>query len=186
MTSQRGQKPNPNHESGSVVWKQPDYLVDRKNHVTDKITLMQGPDIEAAPAIYQKNKMPEDFGQDVTSMKLNNFLLSDSRAGVILSEPRQLSSQVMTGNSDSRGGRARRGSFSNKNMSHCLPGNDSQIRSNSAVMQSRNQSQIQTQSQSGRTNEKSKRKRNADNLPVAPSSQPSERKRQIVMPVRLF
>lgn len=186
MTSQRGQKPNPNHESGSDVWKQPDYLVDRKNSVTDKITLMQGPDIEAAPAIYQKNKMPEDFGQDVTSMKLNNFLLSDSRAGVILSEPRQLSSQVMTGNSDSRGGRARRGSFSNQNMSHCLPGNDSQIRSNSAVMQSRNQSQIQTQSQSGRTNEKSKRKRNADNLPVAPSSQPSERKRQIVMPVPQF
>lgn len=147
---------------------------------------MQAPSTEAAPIIIQKAKMPDNFGNDVTHMKLNNFILTDTKR--VLHSPQsehtpnlhQMANPagVISSCNGYRPG-DRRGSFSNQSLHQVLSQIPSQARSNSAGIQSRNQSQIDSKSSISIADKK--RKKRNESKPIAPSSESSERRREITM-----
>lgn len=163
-------KPNPNQESGNGIWSRQEFLDDNKNKVTGKITKMDAPGIENAPVILQKNRMPEDFGNDVTSMKLSNFIEmgkmgANHSSGVT----------VHDGNITEIAPSQRRPVIRQEDG---LSGQ--RKRPSSAGVQPRNE--IVNMSQSS---QRAKRER-AERMPVAPTTTSSERKREIAMPSPQF
>lgn len=155
-------KPNPNQESAEGIWAKHEFLDDHKNKVTGKITKMDAPSIENAPVILQRNRIPDDFGNDVTSMKLSNFIVAgkptyhgavSENMGEDNAHPLESEGRKKTTSQSSRRETAQRKRPSSANINS---------RSETTALPSSKRDKI-------------------EKLPIAPSSEPSEKKREIHM-----
>lgn len=78
QTPRPPKKPNPNEETGSNIWARPEYLVDKRDGVTAKITQISPPKMIEPPQIHVKNRHRPH--QDSPSMPA--ALYPDSHAAV--------------------------------------------------------------------------------------------------------
>ena len=176
-----GRKKVKNDESDHGIWKQPGYLVDQRDGPTAKITQMRAPDVvEYSPLIVQRNRKADSQQTETASVRDSHknqrephFQRSES-IGNMKPRPKQEVIDIPSSHNVSRVART-----SNKEVP--LPSHPPKFQRPSSAgpaIRDTNQSNFKEGS-SKLSQQRKKVKENKANLPIAPSSESSEKRRQI-------